>query len=376
MGVCGIVMGHAGRCKAIAKELEKEGIDVIFSTYDSAYDFLKKDFKTLYSPDILWEEKEDGTPDPYATLLKGAPLIKKFLAQVRKEKAYLKKLQPDVILSDSRYSTLFAGAEKKIPSLFLVNQTKAVLPNVIFKKQVGAFFTWAWSKILKRADSILIPDLPYRYSLCKTSLSTKNEIIKKYKFTGFCSRKYPKDIPPKEKLQKELDVESPFVLASISGPGFSKKAVVPYLERNFKEMKNTYTLLNVADVNKNFDIKNGTFIKKGWLDEIYKYIKAADLVVSRAGLSTLSDLVTFGKKSIIIPMDGQPEQEENARNAKRLGISEIVHQKELKKMDIRKLIRRCLNDKKMEKNVEKLKKMSKENNGVKNVKKEILKAVN
>lgn len=371
IGVCGIGMGHAGRCKAIGKYLEKKGVDVVFSTYSTAYDYLSKDFETLYSPDILWEEKKDGTPDPYGTLLKGAPLLKKFLSQVRKEKAHIKRVDPDVILSDSRYSTLLAGGEKGIPSLFLTNQTKAVLPNVLFKKQVGGFFTWAWSKILKYAEKILIPDLPYPYSLCATSLNKKNEIVEKYRYVGFCSRKYPREFPSKKKLIKELGLKEPFVLITISGPGKSKRPILSYFKQNLKNVEEVFVLLNEGNVEEDFERRKENFIHKGWINKIYKYIKASDLVVSRAGLSTLSDLVIYGKKSILIPMKNQPEQEGNAKNANRLGISKILKQKELYNADIKEMIKECLNNKELERNVSELQRMSRKNKGVENVSKEI-----
>ncbi|MCX8169575.1 MAG: hypothetical protein N3D72_00625, partial [Candidatus Methanomethyliaceae archaeon] len=66
---CGIALGHAGRCIAIAKLFKKRGNDVIFSTYGEAIDFVRKaGFYVEEVPKITFYEKEDGTFDIRRTL--------------------------------------------------------------------------------------------------------------------------------------------------------------------------------------------------------------------------------------------------------------------------------------------------------------------
>ena len=38
---CGIGLGHASRCIAIARELEEDGIEVFFASYGSGYEMLE-----------------------------------------------------------------------------------------------------------------------------------------------------------------------------------------------------------------------------------------------------------------------------------------------------------------------------------------------
>lgn len=374
IGVCGIGMGHAGRCKAIGKQLEKEGANVIFSTYGSAYNYLENDFTTLFSPDILWEEKSNGSPDPWRSFFKSPILMEKFIQHVKKEKAFINKFEPDVILSDNRYSTLLAGGLREIPSYFLTNQTKAVLPDILFKAQGQAFVTWLWSKILKLSEKIFVPDLPLPYSLTKTCLNLKQD-PEKYEFVGFCGRKYPEELPKKEKLKKEIGVKSPFILITISGPGISRNAIINFLRETFKNDNEKYILLNKGNIkNKGKEKRKGRLIEKSWLENIYKYIKASDLVISRSGLSTLSELVIYGRKSILIPLKGQPEQEENAKNAERLGISKIIDQDKLLRKDMNKIVEVVLEDKNIEKNLNKLQEMGQSYRGVERISEEIMKS--
>jgi UDP-N-acetylglucosamine--N-acetylmuramyl-(pentapeptide) pyrophosphoryl-undecaprenol N-acetylglucosamine transferase len=370
IGVCGIGIGHAGRCIAIAEKLKKEGIDVVFSTYGPAYNFIKEKFSTFYSDDIVWEEKRDGTPDPYATLFKSPLLVKKFLGHVKRENSLIKKLKPDLILSDSRYSTILVGGKRKIPTFFLTNQTKAVLPDVHLKKETEYLFTWIWTRVLKYSKKILIPDLPPPYTVCNLCLQNWGKITKKYKFVGFCIEKKSKELPDKKKLMKGIGVREPFVFISVSGPGISKKPLIDFFSKEFRNTEDFYVLLNEAEVGSTLEERNEKFIRMGWLDDFYKYLKACDLVISRSGLGTVSAILAYGKRSILIPTKGQPEQEGNSKGAQRLGVTKVIEQDNLRK--INNTIKDCLNDKNIGEKLEEIKKVSKKYDGLENVLKEIL----
>jgi len=42
-GVCGIGLGHAGRCVPIAKKLMDEGAEILFSTYRDAVAYIEQE---------------------------------------------------------------------------------------------------------------------------------------------------------------------------------------------------------------------------------------------------------------------------------------------------------------------------------------------
>jgi UDP-N-acetylglucosamine transferase subunit ALG13 len=44
-------------------------------------------------------------------------------------------------------------------------------------------------------------------------------------------------------------------------------------------------------------------------DELNRLFCAADLIISRAGYSSIMDIIKLGKKSILVPTPGQPEQQ-------------------------------------------------------------------
>jgi len=66
-----------------------------------------------------------------------------------------------------------------------------------------------------------------------------------------------------------------------------------------------------------------------WIRNRFEYLKACDVVVSRAGHETIMQSICFGKPQILIPTQGHTEQYGNARRAKELGVAEAIHQRDL-----------------------------------------------
>ena len=64
---CGIGLGHAGRTLAIAEQLKNE-YEIYFSTYGSAYKFIKEYYLTYQLPAICWIET-NGILDVRKTIL-------------------------------------------------------------------------------------------------------------------------------------------------------------------------------------------------------------------------------------------------------------------------------------------------------------------
>lgn len=132
---CGIGLGHTGRMLAVADQLKKKNVEIFFSTYGPAYNFVKKNgYFVFNAPGIMWDET-DGVVDVGRTVAKAPVTAKKILGHYLLECKRIKKLKPDVLLSDSRYTTLLAASKHKIPAVYVANQIKFVFPEMIFKKE-------------------------------------------------------------------------------------------------------------------------------------------------------------------------------------------------------------------------------------------------
>ncbi len=64
------------------------------------------------------------------------------------------------------------------------------------------------------------------------------------------------------------------------------------------------------------------------VDEMKHALAAADLVISRAGLGTVSELAVLGKPMVLVPMPDS-HQAANARAAARAGAARVVAQADL-----------------------------------------------
>ena len=107
--------------------------------------------------------------------------------------------------------------------------------------------------------------------------------------------------------------------------------------KNYNAFEDTVNLLKKL----NFDIevtneevrlyKNGQLFYSGrkFLDNIFDYQKAADIVVSRAGAGAISEILALGKPSILIPKRGLPgdHQELNAIGIAEKGGCEVLFEK-------------------------------------------------
>lgn len=91
----------------------------------------------------------------------------------------------------------------------------------------------------------------------------------------------------------------------------------------------------------------GRYLVKKWIGEEYGAIlQKVDLVVSRAGVNTLTELTYLGKTALVIPIPHlyQDEQNKNAKYFKKLGLVRILPQNELNSETLFKNIESCLND--------------------------------
>jgi UDP-N-acetylglucosamine:LPS N-acetylglucosamine transferase len=71
--------------------------------------------------------------------------------------------------------------------------------------------------------------------------------------------------------------------------------------------------------------------------DILDYLAAADLIVTRTGLSSMCEIAVLGKRAVLL-MDGDEERDANARTAEQLGFGRTVGIDEASK-DIASLIR-------------------------------------
>jgi len=356
LSCCGIGLGHANRSLAIANRLEEEGFDVYLVSYGDAYKLLRseKGRKVFRIPSWSWVEGRDGSLNFIDTLFSSPSLAMKFIRQARKLNKLVNRIKPDLIISDSEFASLAIAKIKKIPSIYITNWLRVKEPTFGFKLSL--------SFLEDLTEAIIVPDFPKPYTIVKENLKAPREILRKTKFVGIISRKKPEEVVgvKKEEIFKE---NKPIVFISISGPGKSKEIWKFFVDK-LRHLITKNFILTLGSLWKRKVEKEENILIFNWVkaEERYKFLKVADLLVSRAGFGTISDAIKFGKKTILIPQENQPEQIMNAKSIEEKGLGIMLPQKDISMLIT--LFDKLLEDKKISKRVEKYRKIAERFDGV------------
>lgn len=90
---------------------------------------------------------------------------------------------------------------------------------------------------------------------------------------------------------------------------------------------------------------NEYYLVRKWIgDEMGTVLSRVDLVISRAGINTLTELAYFMKPTLVIPIPFQDEQNKNAKYFESLGLAKVLHQDRLSGDVLLKQLKMMLND--------------------------------
>jgi len=338
-GVCGIGLGHVGRCIPIARKLRLRGDNVFFSTYRDAIALVQREgFPLGKAPPIGFVVKPDGSVDFRKTTADpGLFSILIVLKQIIAEIKFMKIFKPDIVVSDSRLSTLIAAKLLSIPSVTILNLYRVSIPrNTRFLNlsQIadGAILT-ILGKMWELGERILIPDLPPPYTLSVNNLTIPSTRMNKFRLIGTMLSRHPQDLPNDEELHQmlKIDKEKSLIFAPISGSKEEKAPLIKLLQKIFLQFPQKYQIImSLGDPNSSFiPINKGNLIIYNWLPTRFEFLKLSDLVISKGGLGTISQAIAYGKPLVIIPTPNHTEQINNAIRAEDLGVAKVLHQQEL-----------------------------------------------
>ncbi|MFO7991796.1 MAG: glycosyltransferase [Thermoplasmata archaeon] len=375
--VIGIGLGHMTRCLSIAEHLRRNGTDCVFSSYGKAVDLAEKSgFRTYRSKPIMWYQNEEGLVDFEKTLLNGPLMMKKMVGHFRREQKIVRKENPTLVVSDSRYSIIPASKDLNVPRLFITNQPKIYMPRENHTlngttrpwEKAGNWFNY---RLLSGQNRVLLPDFPLPYSISERHMKFTEapESFKcKTEFVGPIAPHRPNGASMDE-LQEccsKYGVEpGEFIYIAFSGPGKVKKEIKESIFSVFPDF-DVPTIMGTAKPGK-FKIheKGNLRLVDGWIEERAGLMEASKLVISRAGLSTLSEMLAFGKKSVVIPQANQPEQESNAAGIEKLGVADRIEPCDITPERLLEGVKSMMRSREAEKAARKWKKKAEEWNGEK-----------
>ena len=375
-GVCGIGLGHVGRCVPIAKKLMDEGAEILFSTYRDAIKYIEQEGLPLVeAPSIGFKVRPDGTVDFRQTVANPGPIFASFtlMKQIEAEIEFMRAFKPDIVVSDSRVSPLLAAKILGIPDLCILNQFQIIIPRrkrlLRLAKLVDTGALATIGKIwTSGAAHLMIPDFPPPYTLSTGNLRIPKSYQKRVKLIGPILPVHPDDLPSREELKRKLGLDEnlPLVFAPISGPTKERAyftGILTQILRNFSDHYQVVMSLGYPNSSmKPINYRNVTIY--GWVPNRFEYLKACNLIISRAGHGTMTQAMCYGKPMILVPTPSHTEQLNNARRVKELGIAEVLDQDVLDKRMLIDTIEKILTDESCLNRTQKLQNLVSKMNGL------------
>ena len=324
-------LGHAARMLSAGMRL-KSSFEIVYSTYDLAVDFIERHgFKVYRVPPVQYSVFSDGEVDTKTTILRGIGNIANFLLQVKKEIDHISREEPDIVISDSRLSTLIAARLLEIKTLLVSNQLKVRIPvkkitriKKVFRNISEAYLEKILSTGWSLASKILIPDLPPPYTISKYTVEQKYLHNQKVEFIGPLLIKWPEDYPTKEDIKKKLGfIDKKVLLLSLSGSLTERKSMLYKALEKLKECnrKDLVIVASRGEMGSRNIVKKGNVLIFDWIEDKHLFLKASDLVITHGGHTSILESIVFGAPSVNIPPKTHTERYLNSLAAQELGVA-------------------------------------------------------
>lgn len=288
-------LGHATRCIPVIYELLEQGTDVWLAGEGAQETLLKQEFPELpFLPLKGYRVRYAGSGTGlWRAILLQLPRIRK---TIKNENTWLKTMveehQFDAIIADNR----FGLHHFSITSVFITHQLKIKTP-------IGKWSEYLLQKInyrfINRFTECWIPDDENKWA-GELSHPGVMPAIPAY-YAGILSR-----------LKRNSTQEKKgHLFISLSGPEPQRTLLENKIVNEISHYTGTATVVRglpgtLTLIPSSNDIK---FYNHLPADEFNREMEKAEFVISRSGYSTIMDIVSVGKKSILIPTPGQTEQE-------------------------------------------------------------------
>jgi UDP:flavonoid glycosyltransferase YjiC (YdhE family) len=350
---CGIGLGHVGRVLPIAKKLLEKNADVTFSTYKEGIRYVENEkLPLMKAPSIEFQVKPDGSIDLRQTAIDPGPFLAygAVLKQVNAEIRFIASFDPDVVVSDSRASTLLAARLLGIPRICILNQFQVIVPrekHLLHLARLADSITLTLvGKLWTSGNTVLIPDFPPPYTISIGNLTIPKSYKKNVRLIGPILEVHPSRLETKERLRKELGLPSdkPVVFVPISGSTKEKAFLTGVLRRILLEFPEDYeVVMSLGYPNTDSKpVRYGNVSIYKWIPNRFEYLKACDVLIARAGHGTITQAMCYGKPIILVPTPGHTEQINNAKQAQDLGVAKILLQQDLSRETLLKVVRQTV----------------------------------
>lgn len=339
-GVCGIGYGHASRSSIIIRELMNRGLEVTASSYGDGLRYLREvGVDALPAPPLSYGVLPEGKVSIKMTIYHNILLPVRFMEQVSCEIGYAE--EADLVISDSRASTTLAGKLLGKRTLTILNQFNIRVEYPRYRRLIEIIeaacqtpaHIWALS------DEILIADYPPPYTISKRNLVIPDEVLEKTSFIGPIVER-PRQNPRRGDLYEKYGLDpggKPIIFYHASGPRYERRILSNLILPILEELAGEYQVVATLGGD---ELDHGVKRVRAyrWLDDPMEVFMISDLVICRAGQTTLAKALSSGKPVIMIPIPAHGEQLGNARSVAEVGAGIILEQDNLSPEALREAV--------------------------------------
>ncbi|MDZ7879907.1 MAG: glycosyltransferase [Saprospiraceae bacterium] len=302
-------LGHATRCIPLIEAFERAGATVILASDGGALDLLKREFPHLRALELpAYNIRYPFRSMLLSMAIQGHKILRGGILEYFWLKKILKEEKIDAVISDNR----FGFFNRSTVSVFMTHQVQILMPFRFLQPLVNSvnhFF-------IRHFDKLWIPDRADRNNLAGD--------LAHGKFMDALSKKLPVQYLGTLSRMKYFSTEKKYhATIVLSGPepqrAILEKKIFFQLEKMFLTNKlppqypNLFCFVRGTSTPKmSIKIKGQDFIELHDVlttAELNQKIMESDVVICRSGYSSLMDLVALQKRAILIPTEGQTEQE-------------------------------------------------------------------
>ena len=306
----------------LARKLSEMNYNVIIGSGDEHLALFRKElpglsyisfpgFKPTYSRLL---------PQYLSLIFKIPALLYHIAAEHRRLKRILLEHSVDIIISDNRFGLW----NKKVTSVYITHMPLVPFPRSFkFLEPIGVLLH---RQIIKKYTLCFIPDLPDDVNL-SGRLSHNIKLPGNVRYIGILSRFTDSD-------KNITDNNSKFKHNTVilSGPQPQREILKQNLIALFKDKEPITVMFEGKPGNEGEISSYGNIAFYNHLPSVpmREMIESSDLIITRAGYTTLMELVSLNLTALIIPTPGQTEQEYLAEYLSEKGWFRTITQNEIK----------------------------------------------
>ena len=303
-------LGHATRCIPIINILLEHGAGITIAGNGGSLQLLKEQYPSLKFYELPGYNitYPSGKNAAVQSLFQAPKILRTIKEENKIIKAIVQKENINLIISDNRYGV----RSNSIKNIFMGHQIAIQAPKPL--SFINPLLLKLHLQQIHKFDILWIPDNAGEENL-SGMLSHDISFDMPYQYIGIQSR-----FVDFKKTTSVIDELNFSILVMLSGPEPQRTDLELILRAQLKDIQEEVLIVQgkteISTTNKEGNITTISYLNT---NDAYTALTKAKKIICRSGYSSIMDLAILGKKAVLIPANGQTEQEYLAETLSKKG---------------------------------------------------------